>query len=117
MLHSGIKEKIIASLLPFRPAKIILFGSYAYGKPEKDSDIDLLIVINEVKLPDKETTIKTTKLKIRRALYEINKDYPIDLIVYTNSIYNNFLSKGSLFSREIRQNGIVLYERSYEGVA
>lgn len=79
MLHSGIKEKIIYSLLPFNPAKIILFGSYAYGKPEKDSDIDL--------------------------------------IVYTYPLYNKFLSKGSMFSREINQKGIVLYERNYERVA
>lgn len=117
MLHSGIKEKIINSLLPFSPARIILFGSYAYGKPEKNSDIDLLIVINEKYFPDALTTLKATKIKIRRALYEINKDYPIDLIVYTNPLYNNFLSKGSMFSREIIQKGIVLYERNYEGVA
>jgi predicted nucleotidyltransferase len=28
----------------FRPEKIILFGSYAYGKPHKDSDVDILVV-------------------------------------------------------------------------
>src|SRR3990172_3828636 len=29
----------------FRPQKIVLFGSYAYGKPTPDSDVDLLVVL------------------------------------------------------------------------
>lgn len=117
MIQSVIKDKIVTSLLPFNPDKIILFGSYAYGQPEKNSDIDLLIIITEEYLSEKSTTLKITKLKIRKALYEINKDYPIDLILYTKPIYSKFLNKGSMFSREIQQKGIVLYETSYEGVA
>jgi uncharacterized protein len=117
MIQTVIKDKIINSLLPFHPAKIILFGSYAYGHPEKNSDIDLLIILNEEYLSDKSKTLKITKLKISKALYEINTDYPIDLILYTTLNYSKFLDKGSIFSKEIRQKGIVLYETSYEGVA
>jgi len=29
----------------FQPSKIILFGSYAYGEPKEDSDVDLLVVM------------------------------------------------------------------------
>ena len=42
-LDESLKNEIIARLMPLQPEKIILFGSYAYGEPHKDSDIDLLV--------------------------------------------------------------------------
>ena len=47
-----IKLEIIERLKPLNPNKIILFGSYAYGKPREDSDIDLYIVTNDEFLPN-----------------------------------------------------------------
>ena len=41
-----LKPKIIEALMPLKPDKIILFGSYAYGTPNEDSDIDLFIFKN-----------------------------------------------------------------------
>ncbi len=37
-------QKIVQNLKKYKPDKLVLFGSYAWGKPNKDSDIDLLIV-------------------------------------------------------------------------
>ena len=39
-----LKPEIIERLKPLNPDKIILFGSYAYGTPTEDSDIDLFLV-------------------------------------------------------------------------
>ena len=49
-----IKDEIIERLKPLKPDKIILFGSYAYGTPNEDSDIDLFIIKNDLSL-DKTT--------------------------------------------------------------
>jgi len=46
-----LKKEIIDRLKPLNPCKIILFGSYAYGTPTKDSDIDLYIVTNDEFMP------------------------------------------------------------------
>ena len=45
------KSKIVQALMPLIPVKIILFGSYAYGTPTKDSDIDLYIVTTDNFIP------------------------------------------------------------------
>lgn len=39
-----LKHEIIERLKPLKPSKVILFGSYAYGTPNEDSDIDLYLV-------------------------------------------------------------------------
>jgi hypothetical protein len=49
-------------------------------------------------------------LKVSSALTEIARKIPIDLIVYTKPMYNKFNELGSLFSKEVSQKGIVLYE-------
>jgi len=43
-----LKSLIVEKLKPLKPSKIILFGSYAYGTPNEDSDIDLCIIENSI---------------------------------------------------------------------
>ena len=60
-----IKQLIVEKLKPLNPYQIILFGSYAYGTPTKDSDLDICII-------DKgEISKRERKSKIRKALKEI----------------------------------------------
>src|ERR1035437_9869459 len=66
----------------YHPDKIILFGSYAYGKPNKDSDVDLLIVKDD-DLPKIERN-----RKVRRYLKGLM--VPVDVIVKTNKEFNDF---------------------------
>ena len=60
-----IKKQIVEKLMPLKPEKIILFGSYAYGEPNSDSDLDICVVRKKYKnrLED--------KVKIRKALSDI----------------------------------------------
>lgn len=85
----------------FHPHKIILFGSYAYGKPQPESDVDLLVIMD--------TTLKESQqaLEIRRYL---NIMFGVDLLVYTPMRLAQRLAWGDSFLREIVSKGIVLYE-------
>ncbi len=67
-----IKNRIVKGV---HPEKIILFGSYAYGNPTKDSDLDLLVI-----LPTEEPMHKRT-IKIRKLIRDIR--VPKDILVYT----------------------------------
>jgi predicted nucleotidyltransferase len=44
MNHQREIKRIVKSLIPYKPERIYLFGSFAYGRPKRDSDIDLLVI-------------------------------------------------------------------------
>jgi uncharacterized protein len=103
---------IVERLKTIHPYKIILFGSYAYGVPDVDSDIDLLVVLNSETMPKNFQENMENKLLVRNALQELNKRVAIDLIVHTRPMYKKFNDMGSMFSRELLERGKVLYEAS-----
>jgi predicted nucleotidyltransferase len=90
--------------------KIILFGSLTSGDARTDSDVDLIVVTNDDHMPQSYKEKSEVYLKVSRELTEIKHKIPIDLIVYTKPMYKKFNELGSLFSKEISQKGIVLYE-------
>jgi predicted nucleotidyltransferase len=85
----------------FRPQRIILFGSYAYGNPTDDSDVDILVVMPfKGRNPDKATEIwMATK-----------PNFPIDIMVRKPAELKKRLKMGDFFLREITAKGKVLYE-------
>jgi predicted nucleotidyltransferase len=85
----------------FKPHKIILFGSYAYGKPTEDSDVDILVIMPfKGRNPEKATEIwMATKPK-----------FPIDIMVRKPAELKKRLKMGDFFLREITEKGKVLYE-------
>lgn len=62
------------------PQKVLLFGSYAMNKQTEDSDIDLLVVLDENYLPETDDDWLETKMRVRRLLRGINDDVGIDLL-------------------------------------
>lgn len=100
--------EIVEKLKNLQPYKVILFGSYAYGTPTRDSDIDLLVVTADDFFPKSYDEKMKTHLKVSAVLREIMKQVPVDLIVYTKPMYQKFLEMGSMFSKEIRQKGKML---------
>jgi predicted nucleotidyltransferase len=108
---------IVKKLRKANPSKIILFGSYAYGVPDKDSDIDILVVTSDNFMPENYTVKMNLALNISMLISDIKSIYPVDLIVHTIPMHQKFLSLGSLFSKEITKKGKVLYEKDYAGVA
>ena len=113
MYHKYIND-IITKLKTINPEKIIIFGSYANGKATKNSDIDLIVVTNDNIYPKNYSEKLKIYLKVSNLLREFKKDVPIDLIVYTKPVYEKFVELGSVFSKEVKKNGKVIYEKNYK---
>src|SRR5271165_1710248 len=90
----------------FHPDKIILFGSYAYGTPHADSDVDLLVV-----MPARNQHDQAVRIRWRLAA-----PFPLDLIVRTPHQMKRRLQDGESFLTEIMAKGQVLYEKTDAGV-
>lgn len=88
----------------YSPEKIILFGSYAYGRPGRESDVDFFVV-----LPFKGKAVyKTIEI-----LESVNPSIPMDLIVRTPEQVEKRLAQNDFFLREVFTRGKVLYESSH----
>jgi predicted nucleotidyltransferase len=85
----------------FHPAKVILFGSHAYGVPTEDSDVDLLVVMNAGGSTLRAAaTISAT----------IAHPFPLDIMVFEPQQFQASLERGGVFATEVATNGMVLYE-------
>jgi len=103
-----LKPLIIERLKPLNPNKIILFGSYAYGTPNEDIDIDLYIVTNDDFIPQNwEEKSKITR-KFSKSLRDLRKQFAIDIIVHTKKMNEKFVELRSSFSKELLQKGRVI---------
>ncbi len=85
----------------FRPQRIILFGSYAYGNPGADSDLDILVILRDGGSGPK---------KAAEILRRVNPHIPVDLVVHTAEEINRRLQANDYFLAEVLNHGRVLYE-------
>ena len=88
----------------FRPQKIVLFGSYVYGQPTPDSDVDLLIILpfrgNEV--------AKAIQIRSR-----FHTPFPMDLLVRKPKFIATRLRERDMFIEQIMTQGRVMYESQH----
>lgn len=100
----GVIEEIVDKIVRgYGPTKIILFGSYAYGKPSDDSDIDLLIIKNTDKRPIDRW------MEVKRILRDPQRVLSISPHIYTErEIKDRFMIK-DFFIEEIFKKGKILY--------
>lgn len=85
----------------FGAERVILFGSYAWGKVTADSDVDLLVIG-----PFKGRTIdKSVEIRMK-----LRPQFPLDILIRTPEKVRQRLKMGDCFMREILENGKVLYE-------
>ena len=96
-----IKQLCDQIVREFKPEKIILFGSHAYGKPQWDSDVDLLVI-----MPFRGRHTR----KAIEILDRLNPPTALDLLVSTPKQVEQRLAMGDFFMREIIQRGKVMYE-------
>jgi predicted nucleotidyltransferase len=87
----------------FHPEKIILFGSYAYGTPHADSDVDILVV-----MPARNQIDQAVKIHLA-----FLPPFPLDLIVRTPKSMKWRLEEGESFLTEVVSKGKVLYEKDH----
>jgi predicted nucleotidyltransferase len=90
----------------FRPDKVILFGSYAYGQPHAESDVDILVV-----MPTRSQVGQAVRIRLA-----VPAAFPMDLMVRTPQSLARRLEMGDPFLHEITARGIVLYEKDDPGV-
>jgi len=102
-IHALI-ERIIQT---YHPERIVLFGSYAYGTPTVDSDVDLLVVLPcEGKGARQAVEILNT----------VHPEFPVDLLVRTPEQVRQRLAWNDFFLREILEKGKILYEATHSRV-
>ncbi|RLD62410.1 MAG: nucleotidyltransferase domain-containing protein [Bacteroidetes bacterium] len=111
MVENTYIQQIKAKLSEMDPYLILLFGSYANGTPNDDSDIDLIVVTNDKFIPKNFTEKNKIFLRVSRKIRHINLQIAIDLLVYTIPMYENFIKQNSSFAQEILEKGKVIYER------
>ena len=87
----------------FEPEKIILFGSYAYGTPHADSDVDILVI-----MPCRNQLDQAVKIS-----WEVQAPFPMDLLVRTPKEIEWRLEDGDLFHTKIVTKGKLLYETNH----
>ncbi len=93
-----ITRRIVAAL---DPEKVILFGSYAYGTPHVDSDVDLL-VIADTPLDDTQAAVAVSRLIMPRP-------FPVDILVKTPAEVDAALKRNDGYITKIFQKGRVLF--------
>ena len=89
----------------FHPQKIILFGSYAYGTPRPQSDVDLLVVMDTQLSELEQAAVICRAIPYR---------FGLDLVVYTPQNLAQRLKWGDSFFREIVQRGVTLYKSAHD---
>jgi predicted nucleotidyltransferase len=103
----GIRNVIRQIVQQFHPQKVILFGSYAYGQPTEDSDVDLLVVMDTDESP------LHAAAKIAAA---VEHPFPLDIVVRTPVEFASAVHRRGVFATEVATKGITLYEAGDAGV-
>ena len=108
MTLAEVTERLIQQIVDklaadYAPWQIILFGSYAYGTPNEQSDIDLLVI--------KETDLPSSKraAEVFWAMVGIHSNIPVHPLVVTPDEMNRRLKKGDHFIEDIVEKGRSLY--------
>jgi len=110
-------QELINQLKTINPYLIILFGSYAYGTPDEDSDIDMLVVTNDDFMPNTYSEQLEYRLSLKKLIRQTAKKVPVDLLVYSKPMFEKFKALESSFSKEILQNGKKIYESNLTKLA
>ena len=104
MVGQEVLNMLVSKIADFSsPDKIILFGSYANGNANNNSDLDILVI------KDSDKPRPERAAEIRKALFGFM--IPMDILVYTNQEIKEALKNKYSFAYEAIKNGKVLYER------
>ena len=100
-----LKEIVEVLVRDYQPELIILYGSYASGTPTRHSDIDLFIV--------KETPLRWVDrfVEVKELIYRPGRNISVQPLIYTPDEFQERLSIGDSFVREVSTRGIRLYGR------
>jgi predicted nucleotidyltransferase len=103
---------LISSLKSSDPYKIILFGSYANGNPGADSDIDIMVILDNYHVSKTYEERLNKKIFIRNLVLEINREIPLDILVYSREELSIIKKHGNYFIDEVEKTGRIIYEKA-----
>jgi len=99
-----LKEVTRRLVAEFRPEQVILFGSHAWGRPDRNSDVDLMVIVTNSDLPAYERALRG-----HACLSDL--DIAKDVIVKTRTEFDFFRDVPASLEHKIASKGKVLYER------
>ena len=99
-----IKEAALKMAEAVQPEKIILFGSYAYGRPNGDSDVDFLLVVKD------RTRKGRREISLKASSALIPRPFSVDILVRSSHDIGPRIKSGDFFLQEIFEKGRVMYE-------
>jgi uncharacterized protein len=106
--ETTIHEVVHRLVNEFNPEQVILFGSYAWGTPSEDSDLDLLVIV-----PQSDVRPSRRAMRAHRCLRGLLA--PMDVLVKTREEMDRFGRVPASLEAEILERGKVLYGRGEEG--
>jgi len=102
-----VKDEIVSALLPLKPDKIILFGSYARGEANEESDLDLFVIKEGLE------DFSAYEINARKRLRNIILNYPTNGIDILSASPSYLQKRDDYFYKEILEEGRVLYEQDF----
>ncbi|MCL2026197.1 MAG: nucleotidyltransferase domain-containing protein [Leptospirales bacterium] len=112
MDFNTVLDNLVFLLKPSDPYKIILFGSHANGIPNENSDVDLMVILDNDHVSKTHAERLNKKVFIRSLLLEINRKIPLDILVYSKAELNIIKEYGNSFIEEIEKTGRTIYEKA-----
>jgi len=112
MNYNAVIENLISSLKPSDPLRIILFGSCAEGKQNENSDIDLMVILDNDHVSETYEERLNKKISVRNLVLDINRKMPLDILVYSKKELKLIKEHGNYFIDEIERTGTIIYEKA-----
>jgi predicted nucleotidyltransferase len=107
-LAGHLETRIREALEPLHPEAVILFGSYAWGRPTEGSDIDLYVVTQDDFLPATWREKRDIVRAVSNRILDLRTRHAIDLLVHTRPMHREFIETDSSFARQIMNEGVRL---------
>jgi len=112
MNYNTVIDNLVVKLKSSNPYKIILFGSYAKGNQDENSDIDLMVILDNNHVSKTYQERLNKKIPVRNLVLEINRKISLDILVYSKEELNIIKKHGNYFIDEIEKTGKVIYEKA-----
>ena len=106
-----VLEYMVFCLRAADPYKVILFGSHANGTPNEHSDIDIMVILDNHHVSKTYEERLNRNVSVRRLLREVNRKFPLDVLVYSKEELRMVKEYGNIFVEEIEKTGKIIYEK------
>ena len=112
MDFNTVLNNLVFSLKPSNPYKIVLFGSHAKGNPNENSDVDLMVILDNHHVSKTYEERLNKKVSVRNLVLDINRKIPLDILVYSKEELNLMKKHGNYLIDEIEKTGKIIYEKA-----